>query len=117
MKELEDLFHRALAIPPSEAAEWLDRECRGNAALRREVESLLRAHRTLFTAAAAETDTAAPDAGAGSEVGLPQRSYGTYRPLRPIGRGGMSAVYLARRVGADFEQEVALKVIAPHAGD
>jgi serine/threonine protein kinase len=38
---------------------------------------------------------------------------GPYRVLAPLGRGGMAAVYLARREGAAGEQAVALKVLPP----
>jgi predicted Ser/Thr protein kinase len=36
-----------------------------------------------------------------------------YRVLRQLGRGGMGAVWLAERVGSDFEHRVAIKVIKP----
>ena len=36
---------------------------------------------------------------------------GPFRILRSIGRGGMGEVYLAERVGAGFEQRVALKLV------
>lgn len=37
--------------------------------------------------------------------------FGSYRIIGEIGRGGMGTVYEALRVGEDFEQKVALKVI------
>jgi serine/threonine protein kinase len=46
------------------------------------------------------------------------RIYGNYRTIRPLGSGGMGAVYLAERADGQFQQTVAVKVIAPHvAGD
>jgi serine/threonine-protein kinase len=48
--------------------------------------------------------------------GLPER-IGAYRPLRQLGRGGMGSVYLAVRDGADFEQQVAVKVLRALPGD
>ena len=36
-----------------------------------------------------------------------------YRIVRQLGRGGMGAVWLAERDGADFEHRVAIKVIKP----
>lgn len=77
-------------------------ECRGDDALRREVERLLQFH----------DDTVGEHAGAADETedaGLPE-SLGGYRVLRLLGRGGMGVVYLARR-GDD--PPVALKVLRP----
>jgi serine/threonine-protein kinase len=34
---------------------------------------------------------------------------GSYRILRPLGRGGMAAVYLAERADGEYQQQVALK--------
>ena len=38
--------------------------------------------------------------------------FGPYREVRLIGRGGMGAVYLAERVDGQFDQQVAVKVMA-----
>jgi tetratricopeptide (TPR) repeat protein len=38
---------------------------------------------------------------------------GPYRILSELGRGGMGRVYLAESLGADFDRQVALKVVAP----
>ncbi len=54
-----------------------------------------------------ETEIAA---GHGSQ----SQMVGRYRLIREIGRGGMSVVHLGERVGADFDQQVAIKLL--HAG-
>ena len=41
--EADRLFDEALDLPPGERERWLDRRCAGRPALRRQVESLLRA--------------------------------------------------------------------------
>ncbi len=46
---------------------------------------------------------------AGNAV-VPER-LGAYAILREIGRGGMGAVYLAARADAEFEKEVAIKIV------
>lgn len=44
--------------------------------------------------------------------GIPTASFGSYRAIELLGRGGMSSVYLARRADGQFEQTVALKIMA-----
>ncbi|MBM3744826.1 MAG: hypothetical protein FJW34_03390 [Acidobacteria bacterium] len=41
------------------------------------------------------------------------RLVGHYRILRPLGAGGMGAVYLAERAGPEFRRQVAVKVLRP----
>lgn len=45
----------------------------------------------------------------------PDTLIGAFRIERLIGRGGMGEVYLARRDAADFDQQVALKLLRPEA--
>lgn len=46
------------------------------------------------------------------------RQFGRYETLRPIAKGGMATVYLARVVGeGGFEREVALKLMHPHLAE
>ena len=44
--------------------------------------------------------------------GIPTASFGPYRAVELLGRGGMSSVYLARRADGQFDQTVALKIMA-----
>jgi len=43
--------------------------------------------------------------------GLIGRQIGAFKVLAELGQGGMSAVFLGARVGADFEQRVAIKLL------
>jgi serine/threonine protein kinase len=115
-QRVEELFHSALQQPESEREAWLASQTGFDPAVREEVLSLLvadRRHGRLSAQASATRQDAA--AGDGSEVELPGpgRRIGPYRTERLLGSGGMGSVYLARRADGQFEQTVALKVMAP----
>jgi len=104
---IEALFHDVAGRPEKERAAFLASHCGGDDQLRSEVERLL-------VADAADHDDLL-DAGVTGAVGavdpLVGRTFGSFRILERIGEGGMGAVYRAVRVGADFEQEVAIKIL------
>ena len=101
---IESLFHEARKrAPGSDLSAWLDEHCGGDAELSNEVVSLLQAHTEMRDA---------PPAAA--EPALPAGLFGPYRAVKLIGRGGMSAVFLAERVEGDFKQTVALKIMAAY---
>jgi eukaryotic-like serine/threonine-protein kinase len=117
------VFAQAAELPRHERAAFLDAACRGEAALRAEVEELL-AYDSRF---GAETDddgflksplVRAPEtmlSGASArppkdEPGLPL-NIGRYRILRRHGEGGMGTVYEAEQDNP--RRTVALKVIRP----
>ncbi len=93
---------------PADRARFVEQSCHGDPALQREVESFL----------ARETDgleTIADGAGTvlrslPGAANLGQR-LGAYELVREVGRGGMGAVYLARRADGRFEQQVAVKLL------
>jgi serine/threonine-protein kinase len=108
----EELFARVLELVPAERARFLEAECAGDAARRREVETLLHAHERsdpyfeglsgrISAAAVLELETAA----------RPKVRIGPYRTIEVLGSGGMGVVYRARRVDGEFDQEVALKLL------
>jgi eukaryotic-like serine/threonine-protein kinase len=106
--QLEDVFHAALERAPADREPFVVDACRGDAALRQEVERLLRSHEraSIFVArAAADVERVA------ATVPPDGREIGAYRIVRELGRGGMGTVYLAERADAQFEMRVAIKVI------
>ena len=113
-QRVAELFHaaREISLPLRDA--WLEAQTGGEDATRDEVRSLLaaeRRHEDLSAqAACASGDPPAP----------PERlseRFGPYRTERLLGQGGMGAVYLARRVDGQFDQVVALKVMAAPLAD
>src|SRR4051812_16422024 len=95
----ETLFELALNAPEAERAALLERECKGDEALRLRVEALLAAHRQPepWLASPHEAtgshhppaEPAAPAACAGAIV------EGRYKLLQRIGEGGMGEVWMA----------------------
>ena len=90
---VQEIFLAAADLPSPEQSRFLDTACLGDAGLRAEVESLLRAD-----SAGEASLVAAIEAEAGSlldEEPIVGLRLGAYRVIRQIGRGGMGAVYLA----------------------
>ena len=118
--QIEEIFQTAIEHDAAERSAFLTEACGGDADLRREVESLL-AYGTTRTHAGEPFQQAIK--GAARSLTLTQsaleepgdqligRRIGAYRVTSLIGRGGMGAVYLAERDDAQFNQQVAIKII------
>ena len=120
---VKSIFAGAIELPTAHRWEFIDRECAGDEEVRREVESLLIAH-------AREGESRPKPIGHIREPVILQdpvpseptirailsRAIGSqYEIVRPIGIGGMGAVYLARDKALDIQ--VAIKALRPeHAG-
>ncbi len=112
---LQYWFEAALAQPEAERATWLSAHC-ANPDLRAQVLALLHADARLdgdvldtpalelVQRIAVESEEVDSERLIGSRVG-------PFRLLRMIGQGGMAVVFLAEREGADFSQQVAVKLL------
>src|SRR4029077_582220 len=92
--------------------QYLEEACADDAELRSEVASLLSAHST----AEAFIDRPAGDYLPGSDLeAVPEdfggRRIGAYELMACLGRGGMGEVWRARRADAQYEKEVAIKLV------
>lgn len=107
IQQVESLFHEVTALAPGPGRrDWLTEHCAGDPELVEEVLSLVEA----------DDEIRKPPAGIPEEPvpGMPDAQFGAYRAVQLLGHGGMSAVYLARRSDGQFEQTVALKIMAGH---
>ncbi len=95
-------------LPPDERSIRLAEMTFGDAALRAEVEALLAAADSV-----GDRFERSPLEALAPEVGAEPADWrvGAYQIIRPIGRGGMGAVYEAHRADADFRKRVALKMV------
>lgn len=123
-RRVKDLFAAAAAeiADPPVRRDFLDRECAGDADLRRRIDILLRAHdhpdsalegplgrpvdsgTRPFHPAEPRTATATPAGVPGTIVG------GRYKLREPIGEGGMGEVWVADQL-EPIRRRVALKLI------
>jgi tetratricopeptide (TPR) repeat protein/serine/threonine protein kinase len=103
----QEIFNAAAELGHAERAAFLDRACGGDAALRAEIEELLRhdVDAGSFLGCPAPTASEPPLESVGSTIG-------PYKLLEQIGEGGFGVVFMAEQT-APVRRRVALKVIKP----
>ena len=105
---LKSLYLSAAELPPEQVGTFLDRECRGDVALRAQVERLLEARKRAggFIAEPTAVETVR-GAGSAAVAGM---MVGNYKVLEQIGEGGFGTVYLAEQQ-RPVVRRVALKIL------
>ena len=108
LQRVQELFEAALALEAHARDAFLEAQTRDDESLRREVLALMRAH--------AQSDSFLEDPAARIDYVPEQdadigRRIGAYRLVERLGAGGMGTVFLAERADAEYEKQVAIKLI------
>ena len=105
-QQIKSIVAEALERNGDARSEFVRHACGSDESLRRGVQSMLDQSTDRLERAADRLGSAFEQDG--SLAGL---QLGAYEIIREIGRGGMGAVYLARRADEAFEKEVAIKLL------
>jgi eukaryotic-like serine/threonine-protein kinase len=111
-QRVKEVFNHAIALDALTRERYLAEACVQDSEMRSDVDSLLAAHANPN----AILDYAAdhylpPDELEPREDPWLGKRVGAYELVACIGRGGMGAVYRARRADAQYEKEVAIKLV------
>ncbi|MDZ4814457.1 MAG: hypothetical protein SGI99_17875 [Pseudomonadota bacterium] len=114
MQILRELYEQALDLPADERGRWLDEHC-DDSIQRARILALLQAAQAnstgLLDRSAADRIAAFDVDGSDSNAQWIGRRVGAFRLHELIGQGEMALVFLATREEADFQQQVAIKLL------
>jgi len=115
LSRIRAIYEAALAKNAGERTAFLEQECQGDEAIRREVDLLLGARERVPDWLNEPLLATAPilEFPLDSLPRMEGRQLSGYTLVREIGRGGMGSVYLAERSDGAFRKQVAVKLIAP----
>lgn len=112
-KKVEAIFNAALAFDPGEREGFVRRACGDDRELIEQVVLMLsndENSESLFEPGVFGLLEPSTRVAPVADENI-NRLIGVYRLIKPLGRGGMGAVYLAERADGEFRQKVAVKLI------
>ena len=111
LKQIEDLYHAALELPPTEREAFIKERCANDEELLREIDSLLAIKRSSndFFELPPLSLAAEMFAEKDSRSNLTGKEINHYKIVRLLGAGGMGEVYLAE--DTKLHRQIALKVL------
>ncbi len=112
---VEDLFHRAMALPPQQRRQFLELECPNEPRILDAVLQLLNASTEADRRFEKPIDPPAflldPKSPSPSVSSLQGSLLGPWRLLKPLAAGGMGAVWIAERADGQFTMAAAIKLL------
>lgn len=119
-QSIEKLLDEILDLPEQQRIEFLDKSCKADPELKREILDLLEAEKrspTILDKPARDLYQALITSLGSNQLieqspGYAGTTIGVFKLVREIGRGGMGIVYLAERNAGDFDQTVAIKILS-----
>ncbi|HSE22338.1 MAG TPA: protein kinase [Pyrinomonadaceae bacterium] len=111
LKQIEELYHAALALPPADREAFIKKSCGNDEDLSREIESLLAVERSAknFFEQPPLSLAAEMFAQRENKANLSGHQISHYKIIRLLGAGGMGEVYLAEDL--KLHRQIALKVL------
>jgi eukaryotic-like serine/threonine-protein kinase len=113
LARIRAIYEAALAKGAPERAAFLEQECQGDEAIRREVDLLLGARQRVPDWLNEPLLARIVKSPADALPRMEGRQLSGYTLVREIGRGGMGSVYLAERSDGAFHKQVAIKLVRP----
>lgn len=111
LKQVENLYHAALELPPSERESFIHQKCGADEDLRRELESLLDVKKSSYEFFEEPPLSLAAEMFSEGEAhaNLVGKELSHFKIIKLLGAGGMGEVYLAE--DTKLQRQIALKVV------